>query len=118
MELFGDITSDSKRRFAAAYYGPLIDLLEEEASQNRDDVVMRDLPLADVAVGMSRERFGAIRDYIRGDREDVTLGSRRARDLSPQGDLSRFVGGDDVLVQLGVTWNEASMRLQPRERVG
>jgi len=115
IELFGDAFGDAKRRFAAAYYQPFIDLLEEDGAETRRDLVRQRLALADLTIGMPAHRFDAIRAFIGGEQEDIDLGFEAQGAVT---DSARsFAGADAVVVELGESWSDTLMRLEPRERM-
>jgi hypothetical protein len=133
-ELFDDDGGASKRRFVTAYHGPLIELLDTEEQEVPDDpgravldtqeqedgpLRLRELPIADAIIGMSVSRFHAIRDFIRGDVDEIDL----IPETSPQRwgrpvrDPRMFVGPDGVVVQLGESWGTERMQHEPWARV-
>jgi hypothetical protein len=101
---------DVKRQFARAYYEPLVELLEQ-AERLEDGLVMRELSAADAHIGMRRERFAAIRQYIRGELDDIDLR------VDPETQWSDTFGAPDgVAIRLGRSWEDERMTEQPRER--
>jgi hypothetical protein len=134
-ELFGDDDGGApKRRFVTAYYGPLIELLDTEEQEVPDDpgrevldtqeqengpLRLRELPIADVIIGMSVSRFHTIRDFMRGDVDEIDLTSETSPQRSgrPVRDPRMFVGPDGVVVQLGESWGTERMQLEPWARV-
>lgn len=110
-EMFAEI-DDAKRRFVRAYYQPFLDLLED-GERTDGGWVLRELPEADVTLGMSGQLITTLRGYLGGDGPDPFLGADGFDDAVSN---TSFLGDDGVLVDTGASWSHEAMLLEPGER--
>jgi hypothetical protein len=114
-DLEGEDVHIDPDEFASAYYEPITELLGRRGTQSQvggHPVVMVELDAVDLRFGVLTETFESVRTGHPG----TAVSERPPIRLTLPAGARQSIGMDGTVIELGPSWEEALMELEPSER--